>query len=171
MVAPQELGQAGADDGGGDRVDADTRPKLEGEVPGDVDQRGLARVVDAHVLGHPDAADRAGVHDGPAVRAHPRANRERGPQDRRPQVGVHHLGEARVILVDQRAVRRVGAGVADQDVQAAEPLDRERDTPPRRVLVGGVRLESGGVAGDLLGRLVGGLLLAGGEHDAGAGLR
>ena len=57
-----------------------------------------------------------------------------------------------MVLVDQRAVRRVGAGVVDQDVDAAEAVEGQFDTVPRGVLVDRVGGNTDGVASNLLGR-------------------
>src|SRR5271170_7563295 len=88
---PQCLGQPGADDGRGDTVYPYSRRELEGQLLGDVDQRRLARVVDAEVLRYGDAADRAYVDHRTAVFPHPRTYGERGPHDRRPHVQVEDL--------------------------------------------------------------------------------
>jgi hypothetical protein len=70
------------------------------------------------------------------------------------------LRETIVVLLDHRTVRRVGAGVVDQNVDAAERLEGQVDAAAGLVFVHGVRGDANGAAGDLGGRLVGGLLLA-----------
>lgn len=74
-----------------------------------------------------------------------------------------------MILLDQRTVRRVGAGVIDQDVDAAEALERQVDTASGGVLVDSVGGHADHATAHLFGRGVGAFLLAGGEHDIRAG--
>ena len=110
------------------------------------------------------AADRGGVDDGTAVLTHPGLDRERRPQQRRPQVDLKNLGEPSVILLDQRAVCRVGAGVVDQDVDAAEAVKCQVDAAFGSILLDGVGGHADRAAADLFGRGVGAFLLTGGEH-------
>ena len=74
-----------------------------------------------------------------------------------------------MVLIDERAVRRVGSRVVYQDVHAAEALEREVHAAPRGVLVDRVSADAQGPLADLLSRRLGRLLLAGGQHDIGAG--
>jgi hypothetical protein len=43
------------------------------------------------------------------------------------------------VLVDQRAIRSIGCGVVNQDVETPKAFQGEINTPPRGVLVGGMR--------------------------------
>ena len=74
----------------------------------------------------------------------------------------------RARLADQRAVRGVGSRVVDQDVDAAEALQSEVHAAPRGVLVDRVGADAEGLLTDLRRGLVGGFLLARGEHHVGA---
>ena len=84
------------------------------------------------------------------------------------QVDVEDLREAGVVLVDHRAERGVGAGVVDQDVDAAEALAGEFDAAAGGVLVGRVGTDADGLAGDLRRGLFRRFLCAGGKDDVGA---
>ncbi|AEJ47728.1 hypothetical protein CCDC5079_2538 [Mycobacterium tuberculosis CCDC5079] len=105
----------------------------------------------------------------PPVLAHPRRHDERGPHQRCPQVDVEDLGEAGVVLLEQRTVSRVGSGVVDQDVNAAEALEGEVHTTPGGILVDRVCTNAQGAVADLCSSLVGSFLPACGEHHMGAG--
>ena len=112
------------------------------------------------------ATDRRRVDHRAAVFTHPGLGGQRGPQQRRPKVDVKSLGEPGVILVDQRTVSRVGAGVVDQDVDAAEAFERQFDAVFGGILVDGVRRHSDCTPADVLGRRVGAVLFAGRDDHA-----
>ncbi len=73
-----------------------------------------------------------------------------------------------MVLLDQRTVGRVGSRVVDQDVHAAEALEREVDAPSRGLLIDRVSADAHRPLTHLSGGGVGGLLLARGEHHVGA---
>lgn len=109
------------------------------QLLGEVDQRSLRRVVRSDTCLECHTADRGGVDHGSTVLTHPGSRCQAGPQDWSPHVDVEGLGEARVILVDDRPERRVGARVVHQDVETAETLDRLLDALAGGILVRRVR--------------------------------
>lgn len=79
------------------------------------------------------------------------------------------LAKPGVVLLEQRTVSRVGSGVVDQDVNAAEALEGEVHTTPGGILVDRVCTNAQGAVADLCSSLVGSFLPACGEHHMGAG--
>ena len=72
-----------------------------------------------------------------------------------------------MVLVDHRAERGIRARVVDEDVEAAEPLERELNARRRGFLVGRVgAVTHGTLTAQRGGRKLRGLLRAARQHDA-----
>ncbi len=91
---------------------------------GEVDERRLRHVVGAGDGGRPDPADGGDVHDPAAVLGHPVPVDRPGPHERAALVDGPGLVDGAEVDLHERPGRRVRAGVVDEDVAAAEPLDR-----------------------------------------------
>ncbi len=127
-VLEERLGQRRIDEGGPDRIHADTER-------GEVDRHGFGQALDA-VLGH--------AIDG-AVLAADMAHLRGDMDDRSALAGRRHLlgdrlrdeiggaqvqaGDGVVVVLGdvQKGARAVGAGIVDQDVERVRGLDRRAD--------------------------------------------
>ena len=74
-----------------------------------------------------------------------------------------------MVLLDQRSEGGVGAGIVDENVDAAELFQGQVDTAPGLVFVHRVRGHADRTAANVGCRLVGRLLLARGQHHVRAG--
>ena len=113
------------DHGGRHGVDPDAGGELEGELAGGVDERGLARAVDADGRRRAQPGDRRDVDDGGA---RPLAE-AREPRLLHPGVGGAHvhpedLQHGGGVHARHRAGDRVDARVVHEDVDLPERLDR-----------------------------------------------
>ena len=166
----QRLREAGLDHRGGDRVDADPGAELDGELLGEVDEHRLAGAVHRDARCRPEAADRGDVDDAAAVLAHPGRWASWTSARAARQLTSKILRAASWSSSISGPNDRVDAGVVDQQVEAAERLDRAGH---RLGAVGGVAdvaataiaCVGAAQAGDGLRERLG---LAGGEADAGA---
>ncbi len=105
----------------------------------------------------------------PPLLAHPGPGGQRGPQNRRPQVDLEGFDEPDVVLVDERTERRVGTGIVDQDVDAAESFQRQVDAPRGSLFVDSVRGDTQSVAFHFGRCGVGGVLPSRGQDHIAAG--
>ena len=175
LAARRGAGEHLAHEGPG-AEDVDPDPPIgpfHGHGPGEVLEAGLRGAVGADVGTGPVGGHGADVHDAAAapvahhrrdLLAHAQWALEIHREDLAPVVEGH---------LAHRHRRRVDAGVVDQHVDTAEPVDDLLDEPGDGVPVTdvageGEHLGAGG-GPDLLGHLVAQLLLAGADHDLGAG--
>ena len=119
-------GEVGLHQPGGD-ADDPRRAELAGELAGEVDQRRLGHVVDAEAeLGaQPPTEAMLMITPGWSLNACSHACWR--PEQRPAQVDLERLVVARLVDPERGPVVRVGAGVVDEDVEAAEALDRGVD--------------------------------------------
>src|SRR5690606_38107478 len=120
-------GEAGLDDGGGDAVDADVGAELHRQSLGQADERGLAGAVHRDARRGLQPGHRGDVDYRSAVLPHPGGVDGLHPGQGGDRVGVEDLAGRVEVEVDEGAVGGVDPGVVDQQVDAAEGLQRPGD--------------------------------------------
>ena len=167
-VVDQDLGEVGHDEARSD-TDHAGRAELGGELAGHVDERGLGEVVDAEPAAvGAQSSDRRDVDDGARAFLERLLPRCLAPQQRRFQVDLERLVVASLVDVERAAVVRIGGGVVDEDVEAAEAFDRGAHRPLAGVGIAGIGCEDLHVAGHLRPRRFELFLLSTVDHHLGA---
>ena len=167
-VVDEERSEIGLDQPGGD-ADHPGRAEFGSELAGHVDQRCLGEVVDAEAttVGS-QTADRRDVDD----RARPILEcvlpRGLAPPHRGFEIDLEGLVVSTLVDIEQAPVVRVGGGVVDQDVEAAETFDRGAHGPLPGIEVAGVCREDLDLAVHVGSRSVQLILLAAVDHHLGA---